>query len=288
MALKRSGGHGNTPAIGWTKMLKHAVAGFSEDRVMAEAAGVTFYALLAFFPAIAAFISIYGLFSDPSGLLNQLDNLGGILPGGGIDIIKNQIIAITAQGHKQLGFAAFTGLAISLWSANSGMKSLFDALNFVYHDQETRSYVRRTLISFAFTLGAIAFVIAALTVVVVIPLVMKFIGLSGLTAVLLTVVRWPVMMVMISLGLSAIYRYGPSRTEAHWQWISWGGATAAVVWVGASLLFSFYVAHFGSYNKTYGSLGAVAGFMTWIWMSSIVVLMGAELNATLEQHTGRA
>jgi membrane protein len=276
-----------SPARGWLAVGKRVVAGFMADRVMTEAAGVTFYVLLALFPAIASFISIYGLFNNPSTLTAQIDNLNGIVPSGGIDIIRDQVTALTSKGHQALGFAAVLGLAISLWSTNSGIKSLFGALNVVYHEQEKRGFISLTLISLAFTMGAIGFIIVALLAIVAVPIVMNFIGFGSATAILLAILRWPALLIVVSLGLSLVYRYGPSRTRARWQWISWGGTGAALGWLVVSLIFSFYVANFGSYNKTYGSLGAVVGFMTWIWISSMVVLMGAELNAELEQQTKR-
>ncbi|HTJ89874.1 MAG TPA: YihY/virulence factor BrkB family protein [Acidocella sp.] len=275
------------PPKGWWHVLKRSAAGFSDDRVMTEAAGVTFYVLLSLFPALAAFIAIYGLFNNASTLGGQLAGLGGIVPGGGIDIIKGQITALTAEGHKALGVAFIIGLAISLWSANSGVKSLFDALNTIYHEREKRSFLQRTLISFGFTLGIIGFVIIALSAVVAVPIVLNFIGLGSITRLAFSILRWPFMLIVIMIGLAFVYRYGPSRNLARWQWVSWGSAIAAIVWICASLAFSYYVANFGSYNKTYGSLGAVVGFMTWIWISSIVILMGAELNAELEQQTQR-
>jgi membrane protein len=275
------------PPKGWWNVLKRTAAGFADDRVMTEAAGVTFYVLLALFPALAAFISIYGLFNNPSSLSGQLNGLGGILPGGGIDVIKDQITTLTAEGHKALGFASIVGLAISLWSANSGVKSLFDALNTIYHEREKRSFLWRTLISFGFTLGITGFVIIALFAVVAMPIVLNFIGLGSVSKLMFNILRWPFMLIVIMIGLALLYRYGPSRNLARWQWVSWGSAIAAVSWILVSLAFSYYVANFGSYNKTYGSLGAVVGFMTWIWISSIVVLMGAELNAELEQQTQR-
>ncbi len=278
---------GQIPFAGWKHVLRRVAAGFMQDRVMAEAAGVTFYALLALFPAIASFISIYGIITDASHLGDQLANLQGIVPAGGIDIIKDQVTALTSKSSKTLGFAAILGVLISLWSANSGIKSLFDALNVVYHEHEKRGFIRLTLISFCFTIGAIVFVMVALLVVVAVPVVLNFIGLGSFTGVLLKLARWPVMLLVLSFALAVIYRYGPSRTKARWQWVSWGSACAAVFWIVASLVFSFYVANFSTYNKTYGSLGAVVGFMTWIWISSIVVLMGAELNAELEQQTDR-
>ncbi|WP_419728044.1 YihY/virulence factor BrkB family protein [Lichenicola sp.] len=275
------------PAKGWWNVLKRAGAGFNQDRVMAEAASVTFYGLLALFPALASLISIYGLITDPASLSDQLKGLGGVIPGGGLDIIKAQVTALTSSGHKALGFGAIVGLATSLWSANAGMKSLFDALNVVYHEKEKRSFVKLTLTSLAFTLGAVAFIIVALLAVVAVPLVLAFVGLGEVSGTVLDVARWPFMVAVLTGTLALIYRYGPSRNRARWQWVSWGSAVAAVLWVVVSLAFSYYVANFGSYNKTYGSLGAVVGFMTWIWISSIVVLMGAELNAELEQQTER-
>ncbi|WP_158744254.1 YihY/virulence factor BrkB family protein [Acidisphaera sp. L21] len=280
-------GPSEIPAKGWWHVLKRAAAGLSDDRIMTEAAGVTFYTLLALFPSVASFISIYGLVADPSSIADQIQSLNGIVPAGGIEIVKDQVTALTSGGSKTLGWGAIIGLATSLWSANAGMKSLFGALNVVYHEHEKRSFVVFTLTALSFTLGAIAFVIVALLAVVALPIFLNFVGLSSVTDSLLRVLRWPFMLVVITGALALIYRYGPSRTKARWQWVSWGGASAALLWLVASLGFSYYVANFGSYNKTYGTLGAAIGFMTWIWISSIVVLMGAELNAELEQETER-
>ena len=179
------------------------------------------------------------------------------------------------------------GLAIALWSANQGIKALFDSLNIVYNETEKRSFLRLTVITLGFTLGIIVFLIVALAGVVVIPIVLQFIGLHGATAVLLRFARWPVMLVLVALFLAVIYRYGPSREHARWQWVSWGSAFAAIAWIAASLLFAWYVASFGSYNKTYGTLGAAVGFMTWIWISAAIVLLGGVLNAELEAQTAR-
>ena len=285
LAGRGAPGPGEIPPAGWWHVIKRAAAGFNDDRVMTEAAGVTFYVLLALFPAVASFISLYGLFADPAQLVGQLQNLGGIVPDGGLQIIKDQVVSLTSSSNKALGFGAIIGIGTSLWSANAGMKSLFGALNVVYHEKEERSFVRFTLIAFAFTLGAIGFIIAALLAVVVIPVILNFIGLSSVTAILLKVARWPVMLAVLALGLALIYRFGPNRRKPRWQWVSWGSSLASISWVVASLGFSYYVANFGSYNKTYGTLGAVIGFMTWIWISTIVVLMGAELNAELEHQS---
>jgi membrane protein len=278
---------GQIPAKGWWAVLKRMFAGFNEDRLMTEAAGVTFYTLLAIFPAIATLISLYGLVADPATVNGQLDNLNGVVPGGGLDIIRDQVKSLTSNGTTALGLGALVGLLTSLWSANQGIKALFDALNVVYHEREKRSYVRFTLLSLMFTLGAILFIVLAMVCIAVVPIVLKFLGLENEGAGLIAIARWPVLMVALAFLLALVYRYGPSREKARWQWVSWGSSFATVAWLAASIGFSYYVANFGSYNKTYGSLGAAIGFMTWIWISTIIVLLGAELNAELEQQTMR-
>lgn len=273
------------PLMAWVLVLRRAGAGFFQDRVMEEAASVTFYVLLALFPAIAAVISFYGMFISPAHLQNPLSSYSRIIPGGGISLIQKQVSALTSNGQSTLGFAAFFSTAVSLWTANYGIQSLIGALNVVYHEDEKRNYFKLLLVSFAFTLGMIALGIIALFSVVAVPIILNFFGIGFASAVFLNLLRWPGMLVVVATALAVIYRYGPSRRRPKWRWVSWGAGVAAVVWVLVSLAFSFYVANFGTYNKTYGSLGAVVGFMTWIWISVVVVLMGAEMNAELEQQT---
>ena len=276
------------PARAWWPILKRVAAQVSEDRLLTEAAGVTFFALLAIFPALAALISLYGLFSDPATVSDHLSSLEGILPGGGMDIIKEQVKALTSGPPKALGFGVLFGFATSLWSANQGIKALFDALNVVNDQTETRGFLHRTALTLAFTFGALIFVLLAMTAVVVLPAVLAFIGLDGLLETLLKLARWPVLLLAVGLFLALVYRFGPSRILAKWRWVSWGSAFAAVAWVIGSAGFSWYVANFGSYNKTYGSLGAVIGFMTWIWISTVIVLVGGELNAEIEAKAAPA
>ncbi len=275
------------PCPGWWAVIKRVARQFLEHRLMAEAAGVIFFVLLAIFPALAALVSLYGLFADPRTISDQLSSLAGVVPGGGMDIIKDQVSRVSANSNGKLGLGLVVGLLISFWSANQGMKALFDVLNIVYGEREKRSYIRLTLVTLGFTLASIGFILLAMGAVVVLPIALQFLGLAGQLDALVTLARWPLMLVVVSLFLSAIYRYGPSRERARWRWVSWGGGFAAIIWVLVSLAFSFYVSNFGSYNKTYGSLGAAIGFMTWIWISVIVVLLGAELNAELEHQTAR-
>jgi membrane protein len=268
---------------GWREVAKVLYGNVSEHRVTAIAAGVTYFALLAMFPFIAAIVAIYGIFGDPAALRSHLDQLSALLPGGAINVIADQL-ELAASGPKTtLSFALVVSILISLWSANAGMKALFDALNIVYGAKERRGFITLNAVSLAFTAGAIVFLLAAIGILVVLPAAMKYIGMEGAAGWAVAIVQWPVLLLGIILGLAFIYRFGPDRENAQWHWITMGSAVTSVLWIVFSMLFSYYAAHFGSYNKTYGSLGAMVGFMTWMWLSSMVVLAGAEIDAVLEK-----
>jgi len=270
---------------GWKDILLSVYHGISEDRILLVAAGVTFYAILALFPGIGAIVSIYGLFADPSTIAAHLDTLSGFAPGGAVDVLRDQLTRLAHQDRAALGFGFAVSLAIALWSANAGVSALFEALTAVYEEKEKRSLVKYYAMTLGFTAGAVVVVLLSLAILIALPLVLDHIAYPGVPAVLVKIIRWPTLFVLIALALAVIYRFGPSRTAPRWRWITWGSAFAAIAWLAASALFSWYVAHFGSYNRTYGSLGAIIGFMTWMWVSIIVVLMGAKLNAELERRT---
>jgi membrane protein len=194
---------------------------------------------------------------------------------------------ITEKGSGTLGFSALIGLATSLWSSNQAMKAMVDSLNVVYGEKERRGFFLRLAVTMAFTLAGILFIVLAMVGVVAIPVVLHLVGLGGTLETVLQLARWPVMLLVVTLFLAFLYRYGPSRERAQWRWVSWGSAFASVAWIVFSLGFSWYVTNFGNYNETYGSLGAVIGFMTWVWLSSTVVLVGAELDAEMEHQTAR-
>lgn len=275
------------PALGCKDILLRVYGNVSRHRIMALAAGMTYYSILAIFPAIAALVAVYGLFSDPSSIARHLDQLGGFLPGGAIDVAREQLTRVAARGSQTLGLTFLLGLAISLWSANAAMKSLFDTLNIVYGEEEQRGFVRLNAMSLMFTISAIIFVLAALGSIVVVPVILNYIGLSHAGDLLLRIGRWPIMYLILTFALAIIYRYGPSRREPRWRWITWGSALAALLWLVVSGLFSWYASNFGQFNETYGSLGAVIGFMTWLWISAIVILLGAEIDAEMEHQTTR-
>jgi membrane protein len=174
-----------------------------------------------------------------------------------------------------------------LWSANAGMKAIMDALNVVYDEKEKRGFINLNLVSLAFTIGGIIAALLAVGAVVVLPVVLSYIGLSGIGEILLRLLRWPLLLAVIVIGLAVLYRIGPSRREARWQWLSVGSVFAALAWLISSALLSWYLSNFANYDATYGSLGAGIGLMMWMWISSIVILFGAELNAEIEHQTAR-
>jgi membrane protein len=189
-----------------------------------------------------------------------------------------------AQGDTGgLGLAFGVSLMLSLWSANAGVKALIDGLNIAYEERERRGFLRLTAISLTFTLGGLIFIIAVLALVVAVPVALALFRYGGPDP--MWMLRWPILLGMIVVVLEVLYRYGPSRRKARWRWVSWGSIAAAFLWVVTSMAFSWYVTNFAHYDRTYGSLGAVVGFMTWMWMSTIVVLFGAELNAEIEHQT---
>ena len=272
-------------AVAWKDIGWRVWSEVSDDRVMLIAAGVTFYLLLALFPALAAFVSLYGFVADPTTIAEHVSYLGGLLPNAGLEIIEQQLKALVSRDAEALGVGFLVGLVIALWSANNGVKALFDAMNVAYEEVEKRSFVRLNLLSAMFTLGAIVIATVMLVAVGIVPALLALLHLEGWTEVLIAIGRWPLLLASIWFGISLIYRYGPSRNNAKWRWLNWGSALATIVWLSASAGFSYYLQNFADYNATYGSLGAVIGLMMWTWISMIILIVGAEINAEMEHQT---
>ena len=207
------------------------------------------------------------------------------MPAGNMDVLTEQMARIAANGSGKLRLRPGVSGSPFRCGAQIGHEGAVQRAEHHLQRGGRRGYVGLTLITLGFTLAALVFALLAIAVVVVVPAALQFAHLGGGSNPLVSLLRWPVMLVVVTLFLSAIYRYGPSRAHARWEWVTWGGAFAAVAWMIVSLAFAYYVTRFGTYNRTYGSLGAVIGFMTWIWFSVMVVLLGAELNAELERQT---
>jgi membrane protein len=275
------------PWAGWKDILWRTWRETLADRVPSVAGGVAFFMLFSIFPAITALVSAYGLFFDADTIGQSLSLLQGVVPETVLELTHDQAMRIASQSNGTLSIGVVLGILVALWSAMGGVKAIIDALNVIYEERETRSLLRVNLLALAFTLMGFAVFLTAIGGVILAPLVLSWFGLGGFTVTLLRMLRWPVLLVLLLVGLAVLYRYAPNRRAARWQWVSVGSVFASVVWLAASFLFSWYLARFNSYNATYGSLGAVAAMMMWLWISATVVLLGAELNAEVEHQTAR-
>jgi membrane protein len=275
------------PWRGWRDILVRTYHEIQSDRLLALAGSVAFYSLLALFPAIAAAVSSYALFSDAAAITKHLSIAADIVPAGALDLLSGEFTRIAAKSDGKLTFGFVVGLGVALWSANAGMKSIFDALNIIYDEDEKRGLVWFNLVALFFTVCAVAAAGLAIALVVVFPLLLAALGLTGVDYPIIGYLRWPMMLVLMIFGLAVLYRYGPSRRSAQWRWISVGSIFAALAWLAVSSLFSWYLGNFANYNATYGALGAVIGLMMWMWFSTIVVLVGAELNSEIEHQTAQ-
>jgi membrane protein len=275
------------PRRGWYDILWRTYREANSDRLLSIAGGVSFFILLAIFPAITALVSAYALFFNAATIVNNLSLLNDVVPENVLSIVHEQAARIASNSSGALSIGIIAGILVSLWSAMSGIKAVIDALNVIYEQKEDRTFLKLNLVALVFTLAGFAAFLLAIAAIVVLPLILSPIGLGTLTEALTRIARWPVLLVVLLSCLAVLYRYGPDRRAARWQWVTVGSVFAAVTWIVASFLFSWYLASFANYNATYGSLGAVVGLMIWLWISTILVLLGAELNAEIEHQTAR-
>jgi membrane protein len=276
---------GDIPARGWLDIGWRVIKRFGEDNVTLVAGGLAMYALLSVFPALAALVSIYGLFATPADVIKQMSAFSGVLPPGVWDIFTAELSSITKTGQSTLTTAAALGLAVALWSARSAMSSLMTATNIAYREREKRSFIKVTLLSLAFTVAAITGFLLMLTLGVAIPLAMAAFGAADWTKIVVSVFRIALLWGVVVLSLSVVFRYAPAREHAQWRWVTLGSIVSATLWLAASALFAFYVSNFAGYAKTYGALGGVVVLLMWFFISSIIVVLGAELNAETERQT---
>ena len=271
----------------WFALCEETLAEASRDRIPTVAAGVTFFVLLAMFPGIASVVSLYGLFADRTSIAHVLDAVAPYVPSGAITVLNNDLHRLIAQKPEKLDIAFFGGFIVATWSASGGLKGLIDGLNAAYETQEERSFFTLSIVAFALTLAAFAFGTIVLALAVVIPIVVRHSWVLRDLAIPFEILRIPVAFVLCALLLELVYRLGPDRETRRRQFVSWGSAIAAALWMSATLLFSWYVQNFGSYDRVYGNLGAAVGFLTWIWILLLILLVCAELNCEIERRRRR-
>jgi membrane protein len=275
------------PPAGWRDILWRVWAQIGHDNISIIAAGVAFYAMFAAFPAITAFVSLFGLVADAGQVQEQFAPFKGVIPDDAWSLLNTQLTTVASAKPQSLGLSALVGLVVALWSAGAGVRAMMTALSVAYQEEEKRSFVRFYGTAFLFTIGIVVLGIFSLIVIVAVPVLLNLIELGVITQILLKLLPWLILAGVITLALGILYRYGASRREPKTRWVSWGAVTAALLWIGASILFSLYVSNFGSYNETYGALGAVVILLMWLYISAFIVLLGAELNAEMEHQTER-
>jgi membrane protein len=275
------------PARGWRDVLWRTWQEISDNNIFLIAGGVTYSVLLALFPALAALVSIYGLLLDPSQIEQQVNSFGGMLPEQSRQMLTQELHQLASSSNSALSFGAVVALLFALWTASRGMSGLISALDIAYEQKETRGFFRFNMVAVLLTLGAILGGMVAIALVAVLPAAVQLIGLGSTTKWILLVLEWPLLIVLVMIGLAVMYRYGPDRREPQWRWVSPGAITATVLWIVASIVFTTYVSNFGSYDKTYGSLGGVVVLLTWLYLSAFVILLGAVINAQAEEQTER-
>jgi membrane protein len=257
------------------------------DNLTLVAAGVAFYAMTAIFPAIAAFVSIYGLFAEPSTVQEQIASFSILFPENSLKLLTDALQNFAGKSKSTLNVALLISVAITLWSAKAGVSSLMTGLNIANETTEKRSLIMQQVVALALTVGAILLAIVAIGAVAILPAIVELFPLTPGNKAALGLGRWPLLAMLICLALAVTYRFGPSRTHAKWKWITWGAAIATLLWLLGSGAFSFYVSRYGSYDATYGSLAAPVILLLWFWLSALAVLLGAEIDAEMEHDDGK-
>jgi len=275
------------PWQGWKDILKRTWQEIGADNLGLVSAGVAFYWMLALFPAMAALISLYGLVADPADVQRQMEAVAFLMPVEVAQVIKEQLIAVAAAAPSGLSLGVLVSLAITIFSATKGTTAIIQALNIAYEEEERRSFIRHNLLALALTLGGILVFLIALGLIVLIPFLLQAVWLDFAADWVVLVGRWFLLAGLVFGMLVLIYRIGPNRRDPKFRWVAWGAAFATLLWILGSLVFAWYVQAFGSYNKTYGSIGAVIVTLLWLYVSAYIVLLGAEVNSEIEHQTAR-
>ncbi len=293
MAKNTSKGHkghnadkpGEIPASGWKEIGSRVISQIKADHVQIVSAGVAFYFFMALFPTLVAALSIYGLVSNPADIESHISALSGFLPGEATGMIDNFIKPIVSKPDQTLGWGLVFSILLSIWSANQGTSALFEGMNIAYNEQDDRSFFKRTGITLLFTICGIILGLLSIVIIVLFPAFIDKINLGATLETVLGWVRWLVLGLIIVFALGVIYKKAPDRDNPELKWVSWGTVIATVLWIGGSLLFSWYVKNFGSYDEMYGSFAAVIIMLFWLFLTAFIILLGAEINSEMEHQT---
>lgn len=273
---------GDITSPGWRDVLSRTWrAAFSQHSSL-DAAGIAFFGIWALFPALAAMVGLGGLLFGRSEILQLLSRVKIDVPESFDVVVVGQLRAIASHSRAVSSATLIGGLVIALWSSMRAMRGLLAALNFIYKEEEGRAFWYRQALIFAFTCCGGVFLLTVLALILAIPPWVSWDKDPALAAV--AMFRWPILLVVLMVSLSVLYRYGPSRPTAKWRWVSPGAAASSATWVVGSVLFSYYTSQFTRLNPLLGSLGAFTLFFLWSYLTVLVVLLGAQVNAEIERE----
>lgn len=273
------------PQKGWKDISKRVFSQLKKDHVQIVSAGVGFYFFLALFPTILAAISIYSLILEPSQIEEHLNSVGRLLPAQAFDTIIGIIDPVLSQDNQELGLGLIISILISLWSANKGTSALFEGINIAYDEEDDRNFLKKNAITLGFTLGAIILGLISLLLVILFPVFIEKLNLPHAMEVVFTWSRWVILGIILIFSLSMLYKIAPRRDNPKFRWVSWGAVIGSILWILGSILFSFYVDNFGSYDEGYGQFASVVILLLWFFLTAFIVLLGAEINSEMEHQT---
>jgi membrane protein len=274
------------PVLGWKDILWRTYREVARARLPAQAASVTFFMVFATFPAVAAFVSLYGIFTNGVDVERHFTHVADFLPTDAVHVIGAEMMRITQTRDSTLGATFVVSTLLSVWSANAGMKALLEGVNVAYDEVEKRSWLRRTVFTYFATLAGLLLLTALTAFAISAPMFAHGLGVRHARR-WLTPVRWLLVYLAAAAVFSLVFRFGPSRTLARWRWVAPGGALGAALWMGGSVVYTWGLDRFTHFGVTYGSLGAILGLMLWLWFSAMTMLLGAELNAEIEHQTAQ-
>lgn len=275
------------PAAGWKQILRRSFRETREDNILLLSAGVAFFAFLALFPGLIAGMTLYGLVADPAQVQEQVASLSRALPAESAQLLQDQAREATERSDEALGVRLLISLLIALLSASGGVSNLIKAVNIAYDEPETRSFVARRAAALLLTVCAVVFLVVAVGVITVVPVVTDRLGLDAAGRFLVQGLRWGGLVAFVLVALGVVYRYAPDRDNAKVRWIGLGSVVATVLWALGSAMFSLYVSTFGRYGETYGAVAGVVVLQLWLFLTAFIVLLGAEINSEMEHQTAR-
>lgn len=273
---------------GWKSIFMGVKDQIGSDNVSIVSAGVAFYAFLAIFPAIMALVSIYGLAVDGDKIQRQLMQLSQMMPQQAYELLQEQLKSFLSSSGGALGWGVVVGILFSIWSANKGTKSLFTGVDIAYNTGKTRGFIKQNALTLLFTFGAIILIILSMALIVAFPAFVDKLGLPSQIITLIGWARWVVLALIVALFLCLVYKYAPAKSPSDFRWVLAGAGLATLLWLIASWGFSYYVSNFGSYGKVYGSISAVVVLLMWLFLTSFIILIGAEVNSETEKFVRKS